>query len=274
MERVETLSKMLAEKIENKASYDDILVTVKMIESELRHLITIEPPVKGEEKLTTSVNIFNKTQAEPTSTNIHEDKIVEVLKIDEKEVEAEIEEIKHNLSHLSFLSNKNKPAFTIEEEKEINDVHKDFLGKEINNTIAIEANEINDNIIPEQILVESKIKIEENKKDFNETLVLDNIISLNDKFGINQNEVSDKLKDLPIEDLKKVIGVNERFLYLNELFRGDDIMYDKSIKTINAFTNYEEAELWIRRELKLRLGWDDNYTTVKQFYALVSRRFS
>jgi hypothetical protein len=55
MERVETLSKMLAEKIEKKASYDDILVTVKMIESELLHLKTIQPIAKNVEKTTKKI---------------------------------------------------------------------------------------------------------------------------------------------------------------------------------------------------------------------------
>ena len=274
MERVETLSKMLAEKIENKAAYDDILVTVKMIESELKHLITIQPPQKGEDKPTTSINIFKQTQSEPTSDSYNEEKTVEILQVDEKEVEAEIEEIKHNLSHLSFIGNKNKPAFAIEDEKEINDIHKDFLGNEINNALAEKANELNDNITPEKNIVAHNLDVAETKKEINEISFTENIVSINDKLSVPINEISDSLKDAPIADLKKAIGVNERFLYLNELFRGDDIMYDKSIKTINSFTNYGEAELWIRRELKLRLGWDDNYTTVKQFYALVIRRFS
>ena len=125
-----------------------------------------------------------------------------------------------------------------------------------------------------EIIVEQKINVAETKKEINEISFPENTVSINDKLSVPINEISDRLKDAPIADLKKAIGVNERFLYLNELFRGDDIMYDKSIKTINAFTNFEEAELWIRRELKLRLGWDDNYNTVIQFYGLVKRRFS
>jgi hypothetical protein len=98
--------------------------------------------------------------------------------------------------------------------------------------------------------------------------------SLNDRLNKSQTQVSDTLSEAPIKDLKKAIGVNERFLYLNELFRGDEAMYERSIKTINAFNVYPEAELWIRRELKLKLGWDEKYQTVKQFDQLIKRRFA
>jgi len=72
----------------------------------------------------------------------------------------------------------------------------------------------------------------------------------------------------------KGIGVNDRFVFLNELFRGDEAMYERSLKTINSFRILPEAEYWINRELKIKLGWDDNLHTTQQFYQLVRRRFS
>lgn len=268
MERVETLSKMLAEKIEKKASYDDILVTVKMIESELLHLKTIQPIAKNVEKTTTKIDIFRNSSDDLLDNNDQE-KIVEVLQIDEQEVEEELEEIRHNLSHLAFMAAKNKPAFTIAEESEAEkETLKDLHPRENKTEIIVENKE---EIIATEIIATPAQTV---PKEINETVQTEKVISINEKLFAQQHELTDKLKDAPIEDLKKAIGVNERFLYLNELFRNDDIMYDKSIKTINAFTNFEDAELWIRKELKLRLGWDDNYNTVKQFYSLVRRRFS
>jgi hypothetical protein len=51
-------------------------------------------------------------------------------------------------------------------------------------------------------------------------------------------------------------------------------MYDRSIKTINGFTIFPEAEYWMARELKLKLGWDDRNDIVQHFYEIVRRRFS
>ena len=94
------------------------------------------------------------------------------------------------------------------------------------------------------------------------------------KLNQNKAEVSHKLKDEPVKDLRKAIGVNDRFLYINELFRGDEAMYERSIKTINNFSILAEAEFWIRRELKVKIGWSESDPVVKQFDQLVRRRFS
>jgi hypothetical protein len=98
--------------------------------------------------------------------------------------------------------------------------------------------------------------------------------SLNDRLKQEKKEVVHALKDTPIKDLRKGIGINERFTFVSELFRGDDAMYERSIKTINGFNILSEAEYWINRELKFKLGWNDNKEEVQHFYHLVRRRFA
>jgi hypothetical protein len=341
MERVETLCNLLAEKIQNKASINELLSTVKMMESELLHLKNITPPNTNEAQVA-FVHIAKQIVPEndetmATNEAMPEEKIVQVLQIDEAEVEAELEEIKKNVEVRSTLSYQNRPPVHFEgmDEiptlanrqsifdsgatkdgiKELNDIlptnHtaslNDALGnstkainhalndsptKELNEILAlkntasindveskaIEKNEISvsdERFIPPSI--NQPVKDETNivvAKELNEILPTNSAASLNDLHSKPVNEVSDIFEDAPIKDLKKAIGVNERFLYLNELFRGDETMYERSIKTINAFSIYPEAEFWIRRELKLKLGWDDKYNTVKQFDQLVRRRFS
>lgn len=98
--------------------------------------------------------------------------------------------------------------------------------------------------------------------------------SLNDKLKSEHNELGQALKHESIKDLRKGIGVNDKFLFINELFRGDEAMYERSIKTINSFHILPEAEYWINRELKVKQGWNDTAETVQHFYAVVRRRFS
>ena len=97
---------------------------------------------------------------------------------------------------------------------------------------------------------------------------------LNEKLRANQIEIGTLLNNEPIKELKKGIGINDRFLFVQELFRGDEIMYERSIKTIDRFAIYPEAQFWIQRELKLKIGWNEDSTTVKHFDQLVKRRFS
>jgi hypothetical protein len=98
--------------------------------------------------------------------------------------------------------------------------------------------------------------------------------SLNDKLKYGKTELVEILKEAPVKDLRKAVGINDRFLFINELFRGDENMYERCIKTINNFNIYAEAEYWISRELKLKLGWSNSSETVQSFDQLVKRRFS
>ncbi len=97
--------------------------------------------------------------------------------------------------------------------------------------------------------------------------------SINERLFERKTELGEKLKDEPLKDIKKAVGVNDRFIFISELFRGDEDMYERSLKTINRFTIYPEAEFWILRELKLKLGWNEEHPAVKQFDQLVKRRF-
>lgn len=110
-------------------------------------------------------------------------------------------------------------------------------------------------------------------KEVNRVLATTNE-SVNDKLKEERVEVMTALQDAPVRDLKKAIGVNDRYLFVNELFRGDENMYERSVKTINGFNIYPEAQYWIQRELKVKLSWPDNSDTVKLFDQLIKRRFS
>lgn len=98
--------------------------------------------------------------------------------------------------------------------------------------------------------------------------------SLNDRLKEEKTELAHVLTGAPIKDLRKAIGINDRFTLIRELFRGDEAMYERSIKTINGFGIYSEAEYWISRELKYKLGWNETNPSVQHFYQLVRRRFS
>lgn len=110
-------------------------------------------------------------------------------------------------------------------------------------------------------------------KELNEVMGV-NESSLNDKLKDSVVEIGHKLTDSPIRDLRKAIGINDRYLFINDLFRGDEVMYERSLKTINSFRMFPEAEYWIERELKVKLGWEEHKSTTRHFYQLVRRRFS
>lgn len=112
------------------------------------------------------------------------------------------------------------------------------------------------------------------RKELNE-LIGKHSTSLNDSLRSSHTvEVGEKLSGMGVNDLKNAIGINDKFQFIQELFRGDKTMYERSIKTINESTSLQEAEYWIERELKIKLGWNETDELVNQFYSLVRKRFS
>ena len=243
MERVETLLKKLQTQFANKASADELLLTVQLLQVELLHLNNQNTPTNPQNisiDIPSGFNVMGNFKA--TETTNPPEKIVEILRVDDAEVEAELEEIRRNAEAMQKMSSQNKPPIIFDEE--------DAPG-----------------------VVPNEMKTKSERKEVNE-MIDHSGGSLNDKLKQSKLELSDTLTGNPIRDLKKAIGVNDRFLYINELFRGDETMYERSIKTINSFSILPEAEYWIQRELNIKLGWNDRNEVVKQFIQLVKRRFS
>ena len=129
------------------------------------------------------------------------------------------------------------------------------------------------NLLFDPIFETPTLSHQEGIKEINE-LVNHQTESLNDRLKQEKTEVVEVLKHEPIKDLRKAIGINDRFVFINDLFRGDEPMYERSIKTINSFHIFPEAEYWINRELIVKLGWDKDHEIVTHFYHFVKRRFS
>ena len=119
-----------------------------------------------------------------------------------------------------------------------------------------------------------RFTLSQKAREVNDVIGTASSSSLNDKLRSDVVDLKSTLNDSPVRDLKKAIGLNDRYLFINQLFRGDEVMYERSLKTINGFRILPEAEYWMERELKVKLGWDENRETTRHFYQLVKRRFS
>ena len=99
--------------------------------------------------------------------------------------------------------------------------------------------------------------------------------SLNDKLSEQKEDKSlaSKLQNQQITDLKKGVGINEKFLFINELFDGNMAEYNQAIDHINAnCTSIEEADAYIIF-LKQNYNWDESRNSFIQFRNLLERRF-
>ena len=88
-------------------------------------------------------------------------------------------------------------------------------------------------------------------------------------------ELSEKLSELPIADLKKAIALNDRLLLTRELFAGDGQSFEATLNALNGFTQFSEAKVYLLENCVIRYGWLDKKRVeiVKNFIKLVRRRY-
>ena len=276
MERIASIIQQLQEAVNNRQDAAHLLVLSRMLQAEIENLrrhnskpvgsarvavvlpaapaVATPSPLPQETESIAPVVVPVPVQTAPPVVQEPEEKVFEILRVDEEELEAELEEIKQKAEFVNKVQAQQKmvPGLLFEAEPEIPTlVHQ-----------------------PNYRAAEVKEELKEQvKKEVNET-VTSQQTSLNEQLAEARPELAQKLSEQPVKDLRKAIGINDRYVFINELFRGDEAMYERSIKTINNFSIFAEAEYWIQRELKIKLGWDDTMPAVAEFYALIKRRFS
>jgi hypothetical protein len=100
--------------------------------------------------------------------------------------------------------------------------------------------------------------------------------TLHDKMssGKTDRSVADHLQSKPLTDLKKSIGINEKFVFVNELFEGNHNLFNQSIERLNGFTAYEQARRHLFEELAGQMNWNMESKAFNELSDLVRRRFT
>lgn len=121
-------------------------------------------------------------------------------------------------------------------------------------------------IIPEPEPVTATVTIEK------EILTINEKISgqLGEKNANRTEQVSIK----PISDLKLAITLNDKLLYVKDLFNGYNLAYSEAIEILNRFSSFEEASRFLKTNYVTKNNWDGKPATVEKFYALLKRRYA
>ena len=104
-------------------------------------------------------------------------------------------------------------------------------------------------------------------------IVRENVPTLSDVLERTEdNSLAARLQRKPVSDLISAIGINDKFLFLNELFNGSMEKYNKSIRSLNSFSTLLGAKTYMS-ELQIEFQWDCNSDAYKKLNDLVERRF-
>lgn len=89
------------------------------------------------------------------------------------------------------------------------------------------------------------------------------------------SDLSEKLGQRPITDMKRSMGINEQILTRNELFNSDQDLFISTLVKLNEFTKYDEAAKFLMAGVAKDQDWSHASKKKKAdgFIKLVQRRY-
>ncbi|MGB4206072.1 MAG: hypothetical protein WBJ84_10705 [Bacteroidales bacterium] len=88
----------------------------------------------------------------------------------------------------------------------------------------------------------------------------------------NDNSIGDKIQQSQIPDLKSAIGINDKFLFINELFKGDLAGYNKTIESLDKCASRQEA-LNMLEKFRHQFNWAENSSSLSRLFNFLKRRY-
>ncbi|MBB2147116.1 hypothetical protein GM921_16550 [Pedobacter sp. LMG 31464] len=127
--------------------------------------------------------------------------------------------------------------------------------------------ELKDIKLEEAQIIEVKVDENEPVEDPNYKPTLNDLLA--SKSGVNLNSTA----TTGISDLKQAINLNDKLLYIKDLFNGYNLAYAEAIDVANKLPNFEAADNFFKKNYAVKNNWAEKQPTVDKFYELLNQRF-
>ena len=113
------------------------------------------------------------------------------------------------------------------------------------------------------------------KKQVENAIIADQFNNLGESFNEklaslkHEDDVSDIFKTKPVTNLSEAIGINDRFLFIREIFKGDTESYNNAILKLDSAGNLDDAKALFAGYT----GDDTDAEAVTQMMDLLKRKF-
>ena len=120
----------------------------------------------------------------------------------------------------------------------------------------------------------SSYQNEKNSDLFENSSAKQEILDLNRKLAEERkgSSIGERLQQKRIDSLKAVIGLNDKFEFVKELFDGDSKKYEDVIYTLNNFKKLEEAMQYFST-LKYRFNWDEEQDSLEKLIHMIEKKY-
>ncbi len=93
--------------------------------------------------------------------------------------------------------------------------------------------------------------------------------TLADTIAPPRDRASELLRNEPVTDLRRAIGINDRFLLIRDLFGGDSAAYEAAIDALNGFDNLDDCMIYIAEHY----AWNPNLDGAVLLMELLERKY-
>ena len=94
--------------------------------------------------------------------------------------------------------------------------------------------------------------------------------TLADTIAPPRDVASELRRQEPVADLRKAIGINDKFLLIRDLFGGDGGAYEAAVDALNAFDNFDDCMIFIAENY----AWNPDSDGAKLMMDLLERKFA
>lgn len=98
--------------------------------------------------------------------------------------------------------------------------------------------------------------------------------TLNDRFTTQQKtSLAEVLQKRKIENIKNHISINQRFMFINELFGGDANIYNQALERVDNCQSMNEALDYLQKNHVQQQQWDMESEEVAEFMDVLAKKY-
>jgi hypothetical protein len=112
------------------------------------------------------------------------------------------------------------------------------------------------------------------EKDSNNNSKIDEFFTLNDQFLQEPKPtLADLHREVKIENIKGYITINQRFMFVNDLFNGNSEEFNAAVDELENKQTFDQALEFLKTNYGDKNGWDMESETLVEFLDVVSKRY-
>jgi len=97
--------------------------------------------------------------------------------------------------------------------------------------------------------------------------------TLNAQFGSGGQKSIAEAHEENVDSMMNAISVNQRFMFINELFDGDADQFKESVDKVDKSSSFDESVEYLVQRYAKEYHWDMNSDEVKELLKIIFRRF-